>query len=334
MVRFPVAAAFGHGPSSTAWPMSYLTTAGPRADPVTALVWGLILLSIAVSFLIAVLVVWGVLVRRVPGSDEGVASMAVSRPAGGLKWIWIGLVPTVGALVVALIWTIYAIRAVDSPGQSPALTIEVTGHQWWWELRYPGSSPNANFTSANEIHIPVGEPVLIELKAADVIHSFWIPALGGKTDAIPGRTNLTWIQADRPGVYRGQCGEFCGLQHAHMALVVVADPPEAFEAWRQAQLRPAPQAHDTVRAGQALFDAHCGACHTVSGTAAGGIVGPDLTHVMSRSTLAAGMLRNTRAARLGWISNPQALKPGARMPATDLSARELAGVESYLETLR
>jgi cytochrome c oxidase subunit 2 len=319
------------GPEFAA-PMNYLWTEGPRANPITALTWGLIWLSLAVIAIIALLVLWGVLARRRRGPAGFLKGMAVERPAGGLKWIWIGLVPTVIALLIALVWTVGVVRAVDSPAVAPVLTLQVTGHQWWWEVTYEGSRPNQVFATANEIHIPVGRPVLIELKAADVIHSFWVPGLGGKTDAIPGRTNLTWLQADRAGVYRGQCAEFCGLQHAHMAVIVVADPPAAFEAWRSGQLAIASRAGQDE--GRGLFESRCGACHTVRGTVAIGVVGPDLTHLMSRTTIAAGALPNNDASRLGWISNPQALKPGARMPATDLSAGELHLVGAYLETLR
>jgi cytochrome c oxidase subunit 2 len=176
--------------------------------------------------------------------------------------------------------------------------------------------------------------VLVKLTGADVIHSFWIPALNGKTDTIPGRTNLTWMQADRPGTYRGQCTEYCGLQHAHMAAFVIADPPDVFEAWRQAQLQPAAATADPQAPGEGLFVERCGACHTVRGTTAGGILGPDLTHLMSRSTLAAGTVRNTVSGLDGWIANPQALKPGARMPATDLTGLELGQLTAYLETLK
>jgi len=175
----------------------------------------------------------------------------------------------------------------------------------------------------------------VELTGADVIHSFWIPALAGKTDTIPGRTNLTWLQADRPGVYRGQCTEYCGAQHAHMAAFVVADTPAAFEAWRRGQLAPAPTpASPLTMAGARVFQAHCSACHAVRGTQADGIVGPDLTHLMSRQTIAAGALPNDGASLAGWVANPQALKPEAKMPANNLTGPQLNAVVAYLETLR
>jgi cytochrome c oxidase subunit 2 len=174
-----------------------------------------------------------------------------------------------------------------------------------------------------------------ELASTDVIHSFWIPQLAGKMDVIPGQTNVMWLQADRPGVYRGQCGEYCGAQHAHMALALVADPPEAYRAWIDGQLREAAApASATAQRGHDAFVAHCGACHTVRGAGAGGILGPDLTHLMSRRTLAAGLLANTPGNLAAWIADSQALKPGSRMPRLALSGPELASVVAYLETLK
>ena len=313
--------------------MGYLRTFGPRADPITELTWGFIALSLAVVAIVTLLVVVGVVVRRQPPVPAGQAA-AVARSGGGLGWISFGVGLTLVALVGSLAWTVAVMAQVGSPPTAPALTLEITGHQWWWEARYLDADPSQTFVTANEIHIPVGRPVLVKLKGADVIHSFWIPALAGKTDTIPGRTNLTWLQADRPGIYRGQCTEYCGLQHAHMAAFVVAEPPEAFEAWRQGQLRPAKPAAPAVTAGEALFVARCGTCHRVRGTEAGGRLGPDLTHLMSRATLAAGTVPNTPAGLAGWIANPQALKPGARMPSSGLDGLELGQVTAYLGDLK
>ena len=322
--------------STPAWPMAYLETFGPRADAATALTWGLIAISCIVTVVIALAVLGGVLVRRSRQSPEAAGDEPASPGGrGGLRWIYIGLPLTLAALVGSLIWTVQVVAEVDSPPARPALTIEVTGHQWWWEATYDPDTPDRIFSTANELHVPVGQPVLIRLKGADVIHSFWVPALTGKTDTIPGRTNITWLQADRPGVYRGQCTEYCGLQHAHMALYVFADPPAAFERWRQDQLRPASQpAVPAAWHGQGVFVARCGGCHTVRGTPAGGLVGPDLTHLMSRRTIAAGVAANSPASLSGWVGNPQALKPGTVMPATYLSGPQLQALRSYLETLQ
>ncbi len=315
------------------WPMNFLATDGPRADPATALTWGLLILSVAVVMIITIAVVWGVAARRERHPATSLAQLPVARAGGGLVWIYVGLPLTVVALIAALLWTMQALASVDSPRTRPRLTLEVTGHQWWWEVRYLGDTPAQTFTTANEIHIPVGEPVLVKLYGADVIHSFWVPALTGKTDTIPGRENLSWLQADHPGIYRGQCTEYCGLQHAHMAVFVYADPPAAFTAWRAAQTAPSVPSPDLV-AGQQVFVDRCGACHTVRGTSAGGVLGPDLTHLMSRRTLASGTLPNTPDGLQGWIANPQALKPGTLMPATLLDGGDLTRLRAYLASLR
>jgi cytochrome c oxidase subunit 2 len=317
------------------WPLNYLTTSGPRADPATALTWGLGALSILVVLIITLAVGGAVIVRRDRSPPADLAGAAVARSGGGLVWIYVGLPLTVLALLAALVWTMLVLQRIDAPPRPPRIVLEVTGRQWWWQVRYVGSGPSRSFVSANEIHIPVGEPVLVRLFGGDVIHSFWVPALTGKTDTIPGRTNLTWLQADKPGVYLGQCTEYCGLQHAHMAFSVVAQSPAEFEAWRNAQAVPAkPPLTADLTAGQATFAAHCGKCHTVSGTSARGQIGPDLTHLMSRAKLAAGVLDNNVDNLSGWISDPQSLKPGARMPPTFLSGPQLHGVVAYLETLK
>jgi len=317
------------------WPMNFMVTDGPRADPVTSLTWGLLILSVAVIVIITLAVLAGIIARRSRQPIASLATAPVGRDIGGLSWIYIGLALTVVALVAALIWTMQALAAVDSPAHAPRLTIEVTGHQWWWEVRYLGAAPSETFTTANEIHVPVGQPVLVKLYGADVIHSFWIPALTGKTDTIPGRENVAWLQADRAGVYRGQCTEYCGAQHAHMAAFVVAEPEAAFETWRQGQLSAAaPPATPDATAGEAVMVSRCGSCHTVRGTTAGGVLGPDLTHLMSRQTLASGALANTPGNLAGWISDPQSAEPGSLMPPTFLSGPDLTCLRTYLASLR
>jgi len=320
-------------PSSPAWPLGYLTTFGPRADPATTLTWGLMDISIAVVVIVTALVAVGMLVKRArtPNGDLP----PVSRGGAGLTWIYIGVALTVIVLIGSMIWTVQVLAEINSPATKPAFTIEITGHQWWWEARYLSPQPDQDFTTANELHIPVGQPVLIKVMSADVIHSFWIPALTGKTDTIPGRVNLGWMQANRAGIYRGQCTEYCGEEHAKMALFAIAQPPAAFEAWREGQVAPAPAATDPEAVmGAALFNDHCGACHTVRGSNAGGLVGPDLTHIASRQTIASGILPNTPAALGGWISDPQTIKPGAKMPATNLSGPQLNAVVAYLGSLK
>jgi cytochrome c oxidase subunit 2 len=213
--------------------------------------------------------------------------------------------------------------------------VQVSASQWWWGLRYDTEQPARTFTSANEIHIPVGRPVRFEVTSGDVIHSFWIPKLGGKIDVIPGQTNVAWLQADRAGVYRGQCAVFCGAEHARMALRVIAQQPADFRAWQQAQLADAPQpATAREQQGQHVFQSHCAACHSIRGTDAGGRVGPDLSHLMSRRTLAAGVLDNTPGNLAGWIAHPQSIKPGSRMPDPVLSGAQLAALLTYLQLQR
>jgi cytochrome c oxidase subunit 2 len=212
-----------------------------------------------------------------------------------------------------------------------ALTIEVIGHQWWWEVRYP----EQQLVTANEIHIPVGQPVTLKLTSADVIHSFWVPELHGKRDLIPGRVNDFWLQADEAGDYWGLCAEFCGTQHAKMLFVLVAEPPEMFEQWVAAQQTAAAEPTDTLtQQGFDIFmEAECGTCHQIRGTPASGDFGPDLTHFASRLTLGAGAARNTRGTLAGWVVDPHGIKPGNLMPSSDVSGKDLQPLLAYLESL-
>ena len=222
---------------------------------------------------------------------------------------------------------------LSPPEPASAVTIEVTGHQWWWEVRYP----EEQVVTANEIHIPVGRPVRVDMTSADVIHSFWVPELHGKMDMIPGRTDVIWLQTDVPGSYRGQCAEFCGLQHAKMALYVVAEPPETFAAWLDQQRQPAAEPTEPpAQRGRALAAGLCIQCHTIrTGDAAvGGSFGPDLTHVGSRRTLAAATLPNTREHLAEWLADPQSSKPGNKMPNLQLDVESVQALVAYLESLR
>ena len=227
-------------------------------------------------------------------------------------------------------------RAIGSLGQPDALAIQITGYQWWWQAEYLHPDPSLRVITANELHIPIGRPIMFTLKSGDVIHSFWVPNLHGKMDLVPGRQNFTWLQADRPGVYRGQCAEYCGVQHAHMALVVVAEPPDDYERWiaGQRQLAPQPSTPEQTRGLNVIERGPCAMCHTIRGTQAGARTAPDLTHFASRSTIGAGTAPNTRGYLAGWIADPQQLKPGTRMPPTGLAGEDLQAVLAYLETLR
>ena len=248
--------------------------------------------------------------------------------------------PIIGGIVVpaVVLAGLFALTLGTLSSTSPAatadssITVQVTGRQWFWDVVYP----SARVRTANEIHIPTGEPVRIEASSGDVIHSFWVPALNRKIDMIPGRTTTVTLQTKRVGTYRGQCAEFCGLQHAHMAFVVVAEPPARFAAWLEGQRREArPPPTAALKAGQQVFlGSACVYCHTIAGTNASGTVGPDLTHLASRMFLGAGVAENSPGRLAGWILDPQHLKPGNRMPATDLSGPELQNLLDYLESLR
>ena len=315
-------------------PLSYLSSAGTRAHHVIPLTWYLLLVSIAVCLIIAALL-WAAL-RRARPQDQAVpiAEIPIERGGDGVRWISVGLIASAIPLTVAFVWTMITLAAVAGPPAHPGLVLDVTGRQWWWQIAYSASNPLGVFETANEIHIPVGVPVLVRLHGADVIHSFWVPQLAGKTDTIPGQTNLSWIQADQPGRYLGQCTEYCGYQHAHMQFEVVAQPQAEFDQWiaaqRQAAVAPVTEA---ATRGLAFVEYRCGLCHRVRGTAAGAVSAPDLTHLMSRRTLAAGTLLNNPANLAGWIQNPQDLKPGTLMPDQKLSAQELKDTLAYLETL-
>jgi len=316
-------------------PLGYLEAAGPRAQTILPLTWFTLIVSIAVCVIIGVLLYVAMHRSTANGGRVETRSVPIARGGNGLRWISVGVAVSAVPLVIALVWTLLTLSAVAGPPPHPALILEVTGHQWWWEVRYDADRPSDTFTTANEIHIPVGVPVLVRLHGGDVIHSFWVPKLTGKTDTIPGQTNVSWLQADQPGVYRGQCGEFCGFQHAHMAFDVIAEPPADFARWQagQRQGAPAPARPEEVR-GLALVEYRCGLCHQVRGTDAGAVSGPDLTHLMSRRMLAAGTLANNPGNLVGWMQDPQGIKPGTQMPEQYLSSRQLSDVLAYLETLK
>ncbi|MFC0398774.1 cytochrome c oxidase subunit II [Paraburkholderia rhizosphaerae] len=236
-------------------------------------------------------------------------------------------------LIVADILTDRALSKlpVDQP-----VKIEMTGLQWWWQVRYPAARGLPELTTANELHIPVGRTVIVSLKAGDVIHSFWVPDLHGKKDMLPGIDTSIAFRADKPGVYRGQCAEFCGAQHALMAMLVIAEPDDRYAAWVQQQAQPARQTSDAIaQRGRDVFEkSTCAGCHTVRGTSANGTLAPDLTHLMSRQTIAAGALANTPDNLAAWIRNPHAWKAGVTMPAVRLSDSDLHAVVTWLATLQ
>jgi cytochrome c oxidase subunit 2 len=318
--------------------LSFMTGFGPSNYGVVTLLYAVLIISLAVIAIIGALVLSGMLIRRAGGAATSLETVPLERSSSGLAFIYIGIAISFVILTGVLVWNYVVLAEVSAAPKDIAARIHVIGHQWWWEVRYDGE-PAQTFTTADEIHVPVGKPVRIELTSSDVIHSFWVPALGGKMDTIPGQQNHTWLQADKPGIYRGQCTEFCGAQHAHMGLIVVADAPGHFAAWRAHQLEGplTPHAESEVAKaaqGQSVFMHNCAVCHTVRGTLANGKVGPDLSHLMQRRTIAAGTLPNTVGNLSGWISNPQHIKPSNLMPTLRLSAADLNSLRDFLKTLQ
>jgi cytochrome c oxidase subunit 2 len=246
------------------------------------------------------------------------------------------LIGLTGITVIGLTVLSYAAQRQIFGLVDGAMTVDIVGHQWWWEVIYNSTDPSQTVTTANEVHVPVGQPVTLKLTSADVIHSFWVPSLMGKADLIPGRNNELTFTAEKAGVYNGTCAEFCGLQHAHMGIRVVAQERKAFDFWRQAQLKPAEKpSTPSAEAGETVFETSaCTLCHNISGTPASGQSGPDLTHLASRSSLAAGTLPMGRGQLAAWISDPQGIKPGAQMPDVRLAPRQLNALLDYLMGLK
>jgi cytochrome c oxidase subunit II len=306
---------------------------GTRAEAINENTWFMIILGTIVWVIVtaAVLYALGRRRRRAP-AGEAHRNETLTVIVGGL------VLPAVIIVVVAA----HAIKILDEIDprdvSDDAMVIEVIGHQYWWEVRYP----DEDIVTANEVHIPAGERVKIELASDDVIHSFWLPALTGKMDMIPGRVTETWVESDRPGTYWGQCAEYCGLQHARMRFVAVVHEQEEFAAWAAAQREPAADVfvdgvedpdEEIVRGRQVFMGSSCVYCHTIAGTEATGRMGPDLTHFASRETIGAGTLDNNRGNLGGWIVDPHARKAGVQMPATDMPESDLQALLTYLESL-
>jgi cytochrome c oxidase subunit 2 len=270
--------------------------------------------------------------RRGLGGDRSGA-----KPGERRSWyvvVGAGIVmPIVVLSTLFVVSDIFLIRTTEAPAQAATkLTVEVTGHEWWWEFRYPGTTA----VTANELHIPVRTPVRVVVHTADVIHSFWVPELNRKIDTIPGRDNAIELDADRVGVYRGECAEFCGLQHAHMGFLVFVDPPATFRRWLADQERPAraPTGALATRGRDVFVNGPCSSCHAIRGTGAAGNVGPDLTHVGSRTTLAAATIPNNKGYLVSWIVDSQHFKPGNQMPNFNLPGAQLPALFAYLQGLK
>jgi cytochrome c oxidase subunit II len=308
-------------------PASGLSPQGTGAAQIANLWWIILALGVAVFVGVMALLLYALFRRR--------RGQAESESSSRRTWLMIvggGIVLPV-IVLLALFWlTLQTMVALSAPPSDAEFTIEVVGHQFWWEVKYP----DQDFITANEIHIPVNKVVELRLTSIDVIHSFWVPSLQGKMDLIPGRTNTSWINAQETGTYRGICAEFCGLQHAHMQFLVIAQTQEEFDAWVENQRRPAREPFTELqKRGQGVFlSMTCISCHTIRGTPANGKAGPDLTHLASRRTLAAVMLENDFEHLAGWVASPQSIKPGVGMPEFDFEPGEFEPLIRYLNSLK
>ncbi|MEP6778585.1 MAG: cytochrome c oxidase subunit II [Gemmatimonadaceae bacterium] len=321
----------------------FMYPAGQPATDQAKLGWALTVVASLVVIIISALLLVAVFRKRNGTTPVGQRTvddarddvMPTRQQATGMSAIYVGVAITTVVLVATFASTVAALVRTNRGVGAAAITIHVIAHQWWWEARYDDGNPSHNFVTANELHIPVGSVVRLTLESPDVIHSFWIPELAGKTDAIPGQQNVAWFQATRTGEFRGQCAEYCGLQHAHMASVVFADSASIYEQWAMAQRHLANTPTDsTARIGQQVFLRSCGACHAVRGTDALGVLGPDLTHLASRNSIGAGVRPNTTENLRAWIRDAQAIKPGVQMPPMILPSGDMSAVVHYLESLR
>jgi cytochrome c oxidase subunit 2 len=307
------------------WPPPVLDPAGPYASSVTTLAWVLFAMGVAVTAIVVAALY--VAIKGRPG---------LKAKLGGEKAIWIaGIGFPVVVLTVLLVWGLTLTARLDRPVSGEEMRIRVSGELFWFRVDYLDAEDRVTMRDANEVHIPVGRPVVFELTSADVIHSFWVPNLSGKKDMVPGRVNLLRVEARKAGQYGGVCAEFCGRAHALMGLVVVAHAPDDWQRWLASRRRPAPRPAAAHR-GEALFmQSGCAACHRVAGTRATGLAGPDLSFVGSRRTIGAGILPNNRGTMIGWIGDSQSIKPGNRMPSYDmLPGADTAAIAAWLETLK
>jgi cytochrome c oxidase subunit 2 len=318
--------------SCTGWQSSLNAQAAQSAE-----IKRVFLIFIAVSAVVWVavmLVLLFGLLRRKPFRERPLDLREAFEHRAGSVILVAGIATTITVLALSVVS--YGAQRTVFANDPSAVTVKITGHQWWWEVQYQADSPHLSFTTANEIRVPVGQPVTVQLESADVIHSFWVPSLTGKMDLVTGQQNTVQFTAKSPGIYRGQCAEFCGVQHAHMAFTVTALPPDEYRRWRDHQDQSAPSPTDplSIRGEQLFRGRGCGLCHTIRGTLAGGQLGPDLTHIASRETIAAGTLPRNSGNLAAWIADPQHIKPGNLMPKMPLRSDELIAILHYLEQLQ
>ena len=319
---------------------SAIDPGGPEAGKIAGLLWFFISLLTAIFIVVLGLALW-TLTRRHRGFEQEpleITHLPSSQTENKLTRVVAGgVIATVLILFVLLVSSVVTGKAVADLGASgKGMVIELTGNQWWWQVQYDNPDASRVLVTANEIHIPVGRPVMIMGRSNDVIHSFWVPNLNGKRDLIPSRVTTEWIEASQPGIFRGQCAEFCGLQHAHMALWVIAEPETKFNTWLSGQLKPSISPSDAVKQhGQQIFLSNaCEFCHSIRGTPAAGQMAPDLTHFGSRMGIAANTVPNTIGNLGGWILDPQSLKPGNHMATIALNSGDLQPLLEYLESLK
>ena len=317
---------------------SVLDPHGPKAEAISHLNSFLVTTATIVFVLVICALVFALrssMTREVAHDERDAEEPERNRSMA--RWVTVAAAVTAVIMLVFVFVSVSTGSAIARVGGLRPLRIDVTGHQWWWEVEYPDNAVPQNIvTTANEIHVPVGRPVLIKMTSDDVIHSFWAPNLDGKKDLIPGHETRTWFRADTAGVYRGQCAEFCGYQHAKMAFFIVAEPRVEFEHWLTSQQSQASKPTDSLaQAGERVFlSGTCAMCHSIAGTGAGSKLGPDLTHLASRRTIAAGSLPNNTGNLAGWILDPQSIKPGAKMPPNQLDPQSLQALLAYLGTLK
>jgi cytochrome c oxidase subunit II len=338
-MRAPLVAALALVPlcSGCSSRQSALDAAGSEAARIQSLFWTFTITVAAVWILVMIGLVLAMRQRREAAQPLPQPISPDPRIERRATITIKGLVAATALILLALmVASFLAGRSGPTLAREHSLELELTGHQWWWDVRYTDKDPNRTLTTANEIHLPVGRAVEIKLASSDVIHSFWVPNISGKLDLVPGRTNVLFIKPERVGTYRGQCAEFCGLQHAHMALLVVVEPEQQFEAWYAAELGSAaePGSAQAKRGKEVFSKAACVMCHQIRGSTAGGRLGPDLTHVGRRATIAAGTLPMTPEDLDSWIADPQAVKPGVSMPKVDLSPEDRRSIVAYLGSLK